>query len=252
VKRKRQCLRNRRVFVVGNSRWTTNMAAAAAVFQNAVSCRTIHPAFEPAEFVRHKKAAAKDLLGCDPQAFTVGFGCAALTDRNKDFPAFLKVLGRLAGHRKLEAVVFGEGFRESDCPSVKIHSLGKLGSNRLLSLAYSAMDVFVMTSKIETFGQVALEAQACGTPVCAFEVGGLSDAVRQGETGWLSPSGNIDALAANIDLLLSDAGQHRSMADCGHDWTRSHFTLKAATQSYLDLYQEALSEDRSNSTHETR
>src|SRR5262249_38628102 len=160
-------------------------------FQNVVSQRTIHPAIDPVEFVRHEKAAAKKLLGIAPDKAVIGFGCAALTDQNKNFPAFVEILNRVSRRHEAEAIVFGDGFREPDPSPAKIHSLGKLASSRLLSLAYSAMDVFVMTSAIETFGQVALEAQACGTPVCAFEVGGLTDAVRHGETGFLSPFGDL-------------------------------------------------------------
>ena len=239
LQRKQRSLQPHRIYVVGNSRWTTSMAASATVLQTAVSCRTIHPAIEPADFVRHDKATAKKMLGIAPECLTIGFGCAALTDANKNFPAFLEVLGRLSRRREVAAVVFGDGFREPDAAPAKIHALGKLASSRLLSLAYSAMDVFVLTSGIETFGQVALEAQACGTPVCAFEVGGLSDAIRNGETGCLSPLGDLDALTANVSQLLENEELRRRFGQAGHDWTRATFTQAAATAAYLKLYQEA-------------
>ena len=240
LQRKQRCLRDRRVYVVGNSRWTTNLGASAAVFRGAVSCRTIHPAIDPAEFVPVEKSQAKRTLGIPADQLTIGFGCASLTDRNKNFPTFLGVLERLSGRRKLQAIVFGDGFRKTEGTSIKVHSLGKLESSRLLSLAYSAMDVFVMTSQIETFGQVALEAQACGTPVCAFNVGGLSDAVRHDETGLLSQAGNADALIANIDFLLKDEARRKTFADRGHEWAYSRFTLEAATRAYQELYEEAV------------
>ena len=246
LNRKKNCLKNHRVFLVGNSRWSTAIAASATVFQNAVLRQTIHPAIDPAEFVRHEKAAAKKLLGIAPDRIVIGFGCAALTDENKNFPAFVEILGRVNRRQKVEAVVFGDGYRERDLTPVKIHSLGKLASSRLLSLAYSAMDVFVMTSAIETFGQVALEAQACGTPVCAFDVGGLPDAVRHGETGFLSPYGDLEAIAANIVSLIENKDLHFNFADAGCDWTRANFTLDSAMQSYLSLYREALGNSESS------
>jgi glycosyltransferase involved in cell wall biosynthesis len=240
LNRKKNSLKNRRVFLVGNSRWSTATAASASIFQNAISQRTIYPAIDPAEFVRHEKAAAKKLLGISPDRVVIGFGCAALSDLNKNFPAFVEILGRVVRRQEAEAIVFGDGFREPDQKPAKVHSLGKLASSRLLSLAYSAMDVFVMTSVIETFGQVALEAQACGTPVCAFDVGGLTDAVRHGETGFLSPFGDFEAITANVLSLVENKDRHRNFADVGYEWTRANFTLERAAQSYLSLYQEAL------------
>jgi glycosyltransferase involved in cell wall biosynthesis len=240
LNRKKRSLKNRRIFLVGNSRWSTATAASASVFQNVVSQHTIHPAIDPAEFVRHEKAAAKKLLGIAPDRVVIGFGCAALTDQNKNFPAFVEILSRVIRRHEVEAVVFGDGFREPVQKPAKIHSLGKLASSRLLSLAYSAMDVFVMTSAIETFGQVALEAQACGTPVCAFDVGGLMDAVRDGETGFLSPPGDLEAITANVLSLIENKDRHCNFAGVGYEWTRANFTLERAAQSYLSLYREAL------------
>jgi glycosyltransferase involved in cell wall biosynthesis len=172
--------------------------------------------------------------------FVVGFGCSSLTDANKNFPAFVEVLERLSRETNVEALVFGDGFEKCRVGSAKVHSLGKLSSAQDLSLAYSAMDVFVMTSGIETFGQVALEAQACGTPVCAFEVGGLNDAVRHGATGFLSPPGNSGTLASNISTLYESESLRRSFADEGFAWSRKTFTPESAKRAYMELYREAM------------
>jgi glycosyltransferase involved in cell wall biosynthesis len=141
---------------------------------------------------------------------------------------------------KVEAVVFGNGMRLAEAAPVRIHNLGKLASARLLALAYSAMDVFVMTSHVETFGQVAIEAQACATPVCAFDVGGLADAVQGGITGLLSPAGDLDALVANFLSLVRDAERRKAMGNRGCEWVRATFTIDKAAQAYMQLYAEAL------------
>ena len=69
---------------------------------------------------------------------------------------------------------------------------------------YSAADACVMPSLYESFGMVALEAMACGTPVIASRVGGLTYTVRDGETGFLVPEKNPKALAEKLELILTD------------------------------------------------
>lgn len=69
---------------------------------------------------------------------------------------------------------------------------------------YSASLACVMPSLYESFGMVALEAMACATPVIASRVGGLTFTVRDGETGFLVPERDPDALADKLELVITD------------------------------------------------
>jgi D-inositol-3-phosphate glycosyltransferase len=75
-----------------------------------------------------------------------------------------------------------------------------------LRLYYSAADATIMPSYYESFGMVALEAMACGSPVIASRVGGLPTTVRDGVTGFLVPDGDPAVLAERIGQLLADDG----------------------------------------------
>ncbi len=77
-------------------------------------------------------------------------------------------------------------------------------SQETLPLYYSAADVVVMPSHYESFGMVALEAMACGTPVIASRVGGLAYTVRHGITGLHVPVRDPDALAEELIRILTD------------------------------------------------
>jgi D-inositol-3-phosphate glycosyltransferase len=76
---------------------------------------------------------------------------------------------------------------------------------------YSAAEVCVVPSHYESFGMVALEAMACGTPVIASKVGGLTFTVRDGDTGFLVPNDDPQALAEKLALILTDEQLRREM-----------------------------------------
>jgi D-inositol-3-phosphate glycosyltransferase len=77
--------------------------------------------------------------------------------------------------------------------------------HHLLSSYYRAADVVLVPSRSESFGLVALEAAACGTPVVASAVGGLLSLVDHGHTGFLVPGRDPEVFAAYTDELLSNA-----------------------------------------------
>jgi D-inositol-3-phosphate glycosyltransferase len=88
--------------------------------------------------------------------------------------------------------------------------LGKR-AQETLPYYYSAADVLVMPSHYESFGMVALEAMACGTPVIASQVGGLAFLIRDGETGYHVPDQDPKALCEKLMLLLDDPHQRETM-----------------------------------------
>ena len=76
---------------------------------------------------------------------------------------------------------------------------------------YSAADAFVLPSYYESFGLVALEAMACGTPVVVSRVGGLKTFIKQGETGYLIPWRCPEPFAQRLDMLLANPALKESM-----------------------------------------
>jgi glycosyltransferase involved in cell wall biosynthesis len=239
-KRRSRALAGRRIFAVGNSTFTTHLIKKSALFRGAEKIATIHPALNVREFIRHDKANARRLLGIALDRFVLGFGAAALTDENKGFNRFLevaeKVADRLGG---VDALVFGDGLSAAGNRRVKVHGLGRLSSPLLQSLVYSAMDVFVVASRMETFGQVATEAQACGTPVWAFDVGGLRDAIQNGVTGKLIPFPATAQMAESICAAAAD-GSLPMMGNRAAEWVRQTFSAEQMAEHYLNLYREAV------------
>ena len=87
---------------------------------------------------------------------------------------------------------------------------------------YVAADATVLPSYYESFGMVALEAMACGTPVIATRVGGLPTTVRDGVTGLLVADRDPAALARTIERMLDDAGLRWRLGREGVRWAARH------------------------------
>jgi len=107
--------------------------------------------------------------------------------------------------------------------------LGKRDQNKL-PYYYSAADVLVMPSHYESFGMVALEAMACGTPVIASEVGGLAYLVRDGETGFTIPAEEPDTLCEKLSWLLNDDDLHARMSGQAAQYAQAYAWEKIANQ----------------------
>ena len=107
--------------------------------------------------------------------------------------------------------------------------LGKRGQDTL-PYYYSAAELLVMPSHYESFGMVALEAMACGTPVIASQVGGLALLVQDGVTGFHVPNGDSDALCAKLTLLMADAGLRRQMGTQAADYALGYAWEKITSQ----------------------
>ena len=108
----------------------------------------------------------------------------------------------------------------------------------VLPYYYSAADVAVVPSYYESFGLVALEAMACGTPVIASRVGGLQSVVHDGQTGYLVPWRCPESYSQRLEMLLASEPLRRAMGRTAHavasqmDWAS---VAQRVEKEYLDL-----------------
>lgn len=115
-----------------------------------------------------------------------------------------------------------------------------LGKRRqdTLPYYYSAAEVVVMPSHYESFGMVALEAMACGTPVIASDVGGLGLLVQDGVTGFTLPDDEPDLLSDRLNLLLGDSELRAKMGQAAAEYARDYSwerIAKRIAEIYVEL-----------------
>lgn len=105
---------------------------------------------------------------------------------------------------------------------------------------YSAADVFVTTPWYEPFGITPVEAMACGTPVIGAAVGGIKSTVLDGETGYLVPPQQPDALAARLAALHAHPAQAWRMGRQGMRRAHTHYTWRSVAERVAAIYESTI------------
>jgi len=104
----------------------------------------------------------------------------------------------------------------------------------------AAADVFCLPSYREGFGSSVIEAAACGVPAVASRIYGLTDAVRDGETGLLHPPGDVANLVAQVERLAVDAALRQNMGEAAHERVLRDFSQARLTGALRAFYVEVL------------
>ena len=158
-----------------------------------------------------------------------------MSDSRKGIRELETAIHSLPSSRKIHLLTAGGG----DAPAFKVpHThLGPVSDDERLSFFYSACDLFICPSLQDNLPNTVMESMACGTPVVAFETGGLPDLVRAGVSGKLAtPSGDPLALAAAISELLSDADRLLKMRALTRALAVNEYGLGVCAGQYRELY----------------
>ncbi len=229
---KRRALAGRRLSVIGNSDWNTRSAQNSGFFPLGTTFNSIPYALDSTVFSPRPRAIAKSRLGITPDRLVIGFASDALANRRKGFDVLVQALRALPDDLLPLTTLVSFG-REPD-PAVAVSvplawkHLGFLDADAAKADAYSAMDLFVVPSRAEAFGQTAIEAMACGSAVIASQVGGLSEALDQGRAGLLVPPGQPDRLRDAIVHGLHATDRRAELAATG----RAHVVRQHAPERH--------------------
>jgi len=104
-------------------------------------------------------------------------------------------------------------------------------------------NLLLLPSETESFGLVALEAMASGVPVVASQVGGLPEVVSHGETGYLAPVGDVEAMAAYALEILQDPLVYRQFSEAAQQRAARIFDYHLHVERYESIYERLLAGD---------
>lgn len=196
-----------------------------------------------------RRAAVRKELGLSPDDVAIVF-VGNLTPR-KGLDVLLQALANgVAGAWRLFVVGAGEeepryrGEVSKLRLDARVKFLGQLPEEAVERML-SGMDLLVLPSFVEGFPYVILEAMACSLPVVATRIYGVPEAVDDGETGVLIPSGDIPALRDALEALVKSPSVRIQMGVNGRRRFEGNFTLARHVGQLETIYREALGENPS-------
>lgn len=159
-------------------------------------------------------------------------------DPRKGFDLLRDAMQRLRGRLSdTELVVFGQlDGGQGASLGFPIRHTGYLHDDEKLRLLYSAADAVAVPSRLEAFGQTASEAHACGTPVVAFDTGGLADIVAHRQTGYLAKPFDVEDLATGIEWVLGAGDGETSLRVAARQRACLRWDSRVVAGQYASLY----------------
>jgi D-inositol-3-phosphate glycosyltransferase len=212
--------------------------------------------FDPEEFWPVDRTVSRLTLGLSTAEWIV-LQLGRLVPR-KGVDNVIRGFARMRGMAAMDArllIVGGESNDPDPCLTPEIRRLSELARKEavasrvtfvgrrgrdVLRHYYGAANVFVTTPWYEPFGITPVEAMACGTPVIGADVGGIKFTVRDGETGYLVPPRDPDALADRLIRLCRDPGLVEQLGRQGVRRVQEHFTWEKVTEAVAGLYERVL------------
>lgn len=209
----------------------------------------------------HGRAAARKALNIAPDAILLTF--VGRIQPHKGPEVLVRAVAEMISHSphlraKLALVIIGGASGSGSTEPDRLKNLARfLGVEDIIHFKppvtrdqlpewYRASDLVCVPSYSESFGLVALEAQACATPVVATAVGGLRTAVADGISGSLVDGHDPKAWSAVISRLIAEP-QRRVMLSIGAIDHASHFGWEATARRTLEVYDQVISQPRAQS-----
>lgn len=229
------------------SSWLAGCLEQSPIFDRPPNVRVIPNGIDTDTFRPLPSDECRARLGIAPNEKVILFGAVhGGANPRKGFDLLLAALQRLTPHLNANTrlLVFGAALpkqiAELGLPSA---SVGTITDDSALAGIYSAADVFVAPSRQENLSLTVLEALSCGTPVVAFDVGGMPDMISSEYNGWLAQPYDVTDLAERIHQAVSlpDDVQRR-LRSAARETVCQRFSMQTEAAAMLDLYNRTLEE----------
>ncbi len=229
---------NRMVFITP-SRWLAKEGKNGLLSQADI--HVIPNGLDIKEYYPLPITQARTALGLPPQVKIVLFSVAWLSNQLKGLFYIVEVLNELAArYPKILFLTIGDGTSKDTFSSLKVKHIhyGRVDNANFMRLCYNVADVCVLPSLAENLPNTLLEALACGIPCVGFDVGGVSEIIRPGETGFIAEPKNIESLSQALRQVL-DLGPYarQILSRRCRQVAENEYNLDLYARRHIDLFE---------------
>ncbi|NBB79903.1 MAG: glycosyltransferase [Verrucomicrobia bacterium] len=237
-RRKRQAWAGSTIHTIGVSRWMHDCVKRSRLFQDITGLRRmIHNGLDAEVFC---PVALPAVEGRDRRPWRIAFGAIRQENWLKGGGLLLAALDRLQRTGcVMELLTFGGGALPG-LAGLPVDNRGRLNDPADLAGLYASADLTVVPSRLESFGQVAAESLACGTPVVCFDTSGLRDVVAHKENGYRARCYDPTDLAEGIRWCLASPERHAALCRRARATALERFRIEAIAARTMELYAEIL------------
>ena len=190
------------------------------------------------EFRPRDKALCRELLGLPQDRFVIMCSGSSVLDPRKGVQHLADAIELLDLPDTL-VVAMGSVSKKDPRPIPGMKALGYIWNRYQLPLVFGAADIFVGPSLEEAYGQVFLEAAACGIPSVGYPVGGVPESIRHGVTGIVTEAVGPTHLAAAIERLYHDPQYRRDLGRWARIYAENEFSTEISAHSLMRIFTEA-------------
>lgn len=239
-----------RLHLVTPSRWLAGEVGRSSLFDARFDVSVIPNGIDLDGYAPRDRGLARRVLDIPPDARVLLFVAESVRNRRKGFDLLCEALARSTDVSGLLLLSIGKG--EADLGlDVPYRALGYTDEDRLLSLVYSAADLFVIPSRQDNLPTTVIEAFACGVPVVGFRTGGIPEMIDDGRTGWLARPEDPRDLAAVLRRRMADLSGLRRAGRKAREVALKEYALDLQVGRYRSLY-ERLTDSGSNPVERRR
>ncbi len=229
--------------VISPSSWMTNCIKKSYLMKDWPVQTIPHP-IDVFKWYPLEKNNLRKELNLPQNSKIIIFGAAGgVNDVRKGFKLLvnaLKYLKNTVVNKSFNLIIFGgnnkDFHKEID---FKIHYFNEIHDDKILQKLYSAADLLIVPSKLETFGLTALEALACGTPVVAFRNTGLTDIIEHKKNGYLAEFLDERDLAEGVSWVLENLSKN-ILNKNSRERAKKYFSEEVIIKKYENIYQNLL------------
>lgn len=229
------------IHIVAPSRWLAECAKGSKLFEDK-SINVIPNTLNTDAYKPLNNAFCREALNLPIDKKIILFGAmGGGLDPNKGYDLLVAALEHLSVSLKTDDVlclVFGQS-QPQQAPNLpfKTQWLGHIHDDATLALLYNAATVMVVPSRQENLPQTATEAQACGTPVVAFNCTGLTDVVEHQQTGYLAKAYDSADMAAGLQWILENPAECERLGKNARLRSERLWNITTVVEQYLFIYE---------------